>query len=78
VHPAVDFHALALEQFAKFETQGVHFVDSTAELPFLRGAPPTGAANGQAAGQPVVGLERLGEWQAENQTAADLEGGDLV
>jgi nicotinamidase-related amidase len=78
VHPAVDFHALALKQFAKFEAQGVHFVESTAELPFLRGAPPTAAANDQAPSQPVVGLERLGEWQAENQAAADLEGEDLA
>jgi nicotinamidase/pyrazinamidase len=68
VHPAVDFHALALEQFKRFEAQGVRFVDSTAELPFLAGAPaaPAEAADGVA----VVGLQRQGEWQAENQAQA--------
>jgi nicotinamidase-related amidase len=34
VHPEVDFHALALEQFAKFEAQGVNFINSKEGLPF--------------------------------------------
>jgi nicotinamidase-related amidase len=69
VHPAVDFHALALEQFKKFEDQGVHFIASTDELPFLSGQRPAASA-GEA---PVVGLQRLGEWQTENQALAALE-----
>jgi nicotinamidase/pyrazinamidase len=68
VHPAVDFHALALEAFQKFEAQGVRFIDSTAELPFL-----TGPAQPVPADAPVVGLQRQGQWQAENQALADLD-----
>jgi nicotinamidase-related amidase len=35
VHPAVDFHAIALAQFAEYEKKGVHFINSTdANLPF--------------------------------------------
>lgn len=69
VHPAVDFHALALEQFRKFEAQGVRFINSTDELPFLAGA-ARAALDGAA---PVVGWQRQGDWQAENQSLADLE-----
>ena len=32
-HPDVDFHAIALKQFTKFEQQGVNFIDSTDNLP---------------------------------------------
>lgn len=69
VHPVVDFHALALEQFAKFEAQGVRFIASTDELPFLSGA-HRGVPLAEA---PVTGLQRQGEWQAENQALADME-----
>lgn len=35
VHPEVDFHAIALAQFAEYEKQGVNFINSTNEnLPF--------------------------------------------
>ena len=34
VHPDIDFHALALEQFTKFEAQGVNFINSIDPLPF--------------------------------------------
>ncbi len=34
VHPDVDFHAIALKQFAAFEKQGVNFINSTDPLPF--------------------------------------------
>jgi len=34
IHPDIDFHALALEQFAKFEAQGVNFINSIDPLPF--------------------------------------------
>lgn len=34
LHPEVNFHALALEQFAKFETQGVNFINTVDPLPF--------------------------------------------
>jgi nicotinamidase/pyrazinamidase len=34
VHPEVDFHAIALAQFAKYEKQGVNFINSTDPLPF--------------------------------------------
>jgi hypothetical protein len=68
VHPAVDFHALALEQFEKFAAQGVRFIDSTDALPFLSAAAPASASDA-----PVVGLQRQGEWQAENQALAALE-----
>ena len=34
VHPDVDFHALAMEQFALFANQGVNFIDSVDPLPF--------------------------------------------
>ncbi|GAB4268380.1 MAG: hypothetical protein Kow0080_11260 [Candidatus Promineifilaceae bacterium] len=33
LHPDVDFHAIALKQFAQFEQQGVNFIDSTDSLP---------------------------------------------
>lgn len=33
-HPEIDFHALALERFRQFESQGVLFMDSTNPLPF--------------------------------------------
>lgn len=69
VHPAVDFHALALAQFQKFADQGVRFIDSTDDLPFLA-SPLSAAGEGEP---PVVGLQRLGEWQAENQALAGLE-----
>ncbi len=34
LHPDVDFHALALAEFAKFEAQGVNFIKSIDPLPF--------------------------------------------
>ena len=34
VHPDIDFHAIAMKQFAQFERQGVNFIDSTDKLPF--------------------------------------------
>ncbi len=34
VHPDIDFHAIALKQFAGFEKQGVNFINSTDPLPF--------------------------------------------
>jgi nicotinamidase-related amidase len=35
VHPEVDFHAIALAQFAEYEKRGVNFINSTdTELPF--------------------------------------------
>lgn len=34
VHPDIDFHGLALKQFAEFEKQGVNFINSTDVLPF--------------------------------------------
>ena len=73
VHPAIDFHALALEQFSKFEAQGVRFINSTDPLPFLSGTPSAASAGDS----PVVGLQRLGEWQAENQALASLERASL-
>jgi nicotinamidase-related amidase len=33
VHPDVDFHAIALDRFAEFQSQGVNFIDSTDDLP---------------------------------------------
>lgn len=76
VHPQVDFHALALDQFKKFEQLGVRFIDTrtaAAELPFLAG-PERAVSHSDA---PVVGLQRQGEWQAENQALADLERANL-
>jgi len=64
---------VALEQFEKFAAQGVHFIDSTAELPFLA-SPPRAVTDAQA---PVVGLQRQGEWQAENQALAAMERANL-
>jgi nicotinamidase/pyrazinamidase len=61
-HPAVDFHALALERFEEFARQGVHFVNSTEPLPALealtRAEPPEGAG-------PVTvhALQRMGDWE---------------
>ncbi len=34
LHPDVDFHGIALKQFAGFEKQGVNFINSTDALPF--------------------------------------------
>jgi nicotinamidase/pyrazinamidase len=34
LHPAIDFHALAVGRFAEFEQQGVNFITSTDPLPF--------------------------------------------
>lgn len=34
LHPDVDFHAIAQEQFAEFAKKGVNFIESTADLPF--------------------------------------------
>ncbi|MCA9933905.1 MAG: hypothetical protein H6662_03565 [Ardenticatenaceae bacterium] len=34
IHPDIDFHGIALKQFAGFEKQGVNFIDSTDALPF--------------------------------------------
>lgn len=34
VHPQIDFHAIALKQFAEYEKQGLHFINSTDRLPF--------------------------------------------
>ena len=34
LHPDIDFHALALEQFAVFEAQGFNFINSVEPLPF--------------------------------------------
>ncbi|MCA9970118.1 MAG: hypothetical protein KC425_07880 [Anaerolineales bacterium] len=34
VHPDIDFHAIAVKQFARFEQRGVNFIDSTDRLPF--------------------------------------------
>jgi nicotinamidase-related amidase len=33
-HPEIDFHAIAVEQFASHETRGVRFINSTDPLPF--------------------------------------------
>jgi nicotinamidase/pyrazinamidase len=33
-HPDIDFHAIAVERFAAFSQQGVHFINSTDPLPF--------------------------------------------
>jgi nicotinamidase-related amidase len=52
-HPAVDFHALAQEQFARFADQGVHFVDSTA-------VDLTPAGGGVDAAAPVRALDPYG------------------
>lgn len=34
IHPDIDFHGLALKQFAEFARQGVNFINSTDALPF--------------------------------------------
>lgn len=62
-HPDVDFHALALEQFEAFAQKGVHFVDSTADLPFLE---TPEAPQETAELVPVAGLQRMGQWRAKN------------
>ncbi|MCA9962034.1 MAG: hypothetical protein KC443_23515, partial [Anaerolineales bacterium] len=34
IHPDIDFHGLALKQFAGFAQQGVNFINSTDAVPF--------------------------------------------
>ncbi len=56
LHPQVDFHALALDQFKRFEALGVHFVNSTDPMPFEASGPEAPAPGAPAS---VVGLDGL-------------------
>lgn len=59
VHPEIDFHAIAREQFARFKEQGVHIVKSSDSLPFLQAQEATA---GVAETAEVVALNRMSEW----------------
>jgi nicotinamidase-related amidase len=71
LHPQVDFHALALEQFKRFEALGVHFVDSTDQMPF---AAPALAAPITASPAPIVGLDGLAPGEAVVTDGRPIEG----
>jgi hypothetical protein len=65
LHPEVDFHAIAMDRFEDFEAQGVNFINSTDPLPF-RDKLAHLAPGEMKEPTPVLGLERMGDWELEN------------
>ncbi|MDX1615717.1 MAG: cysteine hydrolase family protein [Candidatus Promineifilaceae bacterium] len=75
-HPEVDFHALAMERFAKFAEVGVSFIDSTGPLPAVLSRSETRDFEPEDT-VAVSGLQRMGEWERENVApAADSAAAD--